>query len=487
MDYRKKITATRPRLSSIDDIRDVVEETESNRGRIIQSAGVRRLQQKTQVYPLETNAAVRSRLTHSLEVQQTGRYIARTILQCLDEKKQLKKLGLSGIETAFINLVEMACLLHDVGNPPFGHFGESTISRWLDQNTRQVHAQAVQNMLPSPLFDEVLLPDLCEFEGNAQGLRIIQSLQDLNLTYSQLAASMKYTRPPYELKPGNGDPFTYRKKKSGFYFTEEKLVKTLQQQLDINSGCRFPLVYIMEAADDIAYCIADLEDAVDKGILSYQELQQHLRYVWSELSENKSHYLINLMDDATQKIGQYHATSRQAQEFIMRLRTRLVRDLVDYAAKRYLDNHQAIFDGTLDEPLIDGNSDQHLALETLKNVAIRFVFNSPEKETPEIRGYSALMGLLNIYKPLLALSYGQLEQIIQHDSNKDFLEQRLWHRLPGKYRSAYLLSVRQIDDSYNEQEQADLEWYYRTRLLIDYISGMTDHFVIAEYQGLSGV
>ncbi|MGY0217958.1 dGTPase [Endozoicomonadaceae bacterium StTr2] len=487
MDYRKKITGTRHRLSSVDEIRDVVEETESNRGRVIQSAAVRRLQQKTQVYPLETNAGVRSRLTHSLEVQQTGRYISRTILKQLTETKQLNKLGLEGIESAFINLVEMSCLLHDVGNPPFGHFGEATISRWLQQNARKMHGAAAQNTLPSHLFDDVLLPDLCEFEGNAQGLRIIHSLQDLNLTYSQLAAAMKYTRAPYQPRPAETDTFAYRKKKPGFFYTEEALVKTIWQQLDIAEDCRFPLVYIMEAADDIAYCIADLEDAVDKNILSYQELQQNLRLIWSELSENKSSYLTDMMDDAIRKTELHLTTKRQAQEFIMRLRTRLVRDLVDYAAKRYIDQHEAVFNGTLDEPLIDGNSHQHLALQTLKDVTVRFVFSSPEKETPELRGYSALVGLLEFYRPLLELKRRKLDEIILHDSQYDFLEQRLWHRLPGKYRAAYSLAVEQIDNSYNAQEKTDLEWYYRARLLIDYISGMTDNFVVAEYQGLSGI
>ena len=116
MNYADKITPTRRTVSQVEQDRDITEECESNRGRIINSAAIRRLQQKTQVFPLETNAAVRSRLTHSMEVMQTGRYIARTIL------KKLEPGQADGLDTAFVTTVEMACLMHDIGNPPFGHF-----------------------------------------------------------------------------------------------------------------------------------------------------------------------------------------------------------------------------------------------------------------------------------------------------------------------------------------------------------------------------
>ena len=483
MNYLNKITAARPRPSRIKAKRDLVEETESNRGRIIQSAAIRRLQQKTQVYPLETNAAVRSRLTHSLEVQQTGRYLAQTILDQLKQSDQLQSLGLEGIETAFTNLVEMSCLMHDVGNPPFGHFGEAAISCWMTEQGRHCYLKAMNGQhSPSPLFESTLLPDLCVFEGNAQGLRIIESLQELNLTWSQMGALMKYTRAPYQPRPDSSDAFSYRKKKPGFYYSEEALVKQLWQALDVQEGCRFPLAYIMEAADDISYCIADLEDAVDKGILSLRGLQYWLQKEWEKTSGTNTGYLPDLVASAIQAAG------NNDHEFIIRLRTRLVKDLVYYAASRYLKNHQAVFDGTLDEPLIDGNSDQHQALQTLKNVAIHHVFTSHEKETPELRGYAGLMGLMDIYRPLLTLSQDQFNDIVFHNSDTCFIEQRLFHRLPPKYIAAYRRALEGVSVSQHTQdEKNDLEWYYRARLLIDYISGMTDHFVMTEYQSLSAI
>lgn len=487
MDYLTKLTSERPRTSSIQGKRDLVEETESNRGRIIQSAALRRLQQKTQVYPLETNAAVRSRLTHSLEVQQTGRYLAKTILSRLEQSGQLKAMGLEGIETAFTNLVEMSCLLHDVGNPPFGHFGEAAFSRWMQKHASHCHQTALNNQPGSTeLFREVLLPDLCVFEGNAQGFRIIHSLQNLNLTWSQLASTLKYTRAPFQPKSQVPDNCRYRQKKPGFYYSEKDVVSTLWQALAIKEGCRFPLVYIMEAADDISYCIADLEDAVDKGILSLRGLQHWLKEVWLEFSGSANPYLPDIIQSSMAGID------HNPQTFITRLRTRLVRDLVDYAANRYLQKHQEVFDGTLDEPLIDGGSDQHLALKTLKTVAIRHVFNSREKETPELRGYAALMGLLDIYRPVLELSGADFMNIVVHDSGEHFLEQRLYHRLPGKYIACYRRDTKPLWEAsapkkWSEKEKNDLEWYYRARLILDYISGMTDHFVLNEYQSLSAI
>ena len=482
MNYLTKMTCERPRKSTSDISRDLVTETESNRGRIIQSAAIRRLQQKTQVYPLESNAAVRSRLTHSLEVQQTGRFLALTILDRFRDNGQLSTLGLEGQELAFTNLVEMSCLMHDIGNPPFGHFGEAAISQWMQNHARSCHCWSTgRPSAPDSLFLTTLLPDLSVFEGNAQGLRIIHQLQDLNLTYSQMAALIKYTRAPYMPEPDRGDTFYYRQKKPGFYYSELPLMQKMQKHLDMKNGCRFPLVYIMEAADDIAYCIADLEDALDKGILTLKELQFWLQQVWKEFTSNND-YLPDIMKSALQRAG-----SNQ-HEFIVRMRTRLVRDLVDYAANRYISEHQAIFSGSLDEPLIDGGSNQHLALKTLKAVAVRQVFTSMEKETPELRGHTALIGLLDIFKPLLELPASDFTNIVLRDDGQHFIEQRLYHRLSRKHKAAYCRAIEILNQQKPErEEEEDLEWYYRARLLIDYVSGMTDHFVLAEYQSLSAI
>lgn len=135
IDFAAKLSYQRPSRSAgeaplLHDAYDISRQFESDRGRIINSAAIRRLQQKTQVFPLERNAAVRSRLTHSMEVQQVGRHIAREILHCLAREGRIDALGLTHYTDAFESCVEMACLMHDMGNPPFGHFGEAAIKSW---------------------------------------------------------------------------------------------------------------------------------------------------------------------------------------------------------------------------------------------------------------------------------------------------------------------------------------------------------------------
>ena len=276
---------------------ELLEATEQDRARIVQAAPVRRLQQKTQVFPLDVKASVRSRLTHSLEVQETGRQISRRILAALPAG--------SVCEGAFINLVEMSCLLHDVGNPPFGHFGEQVMSQWLAQALDDLFAAAL-GQAPSPQWAE-LRQDLLVFDGNAQSLRLVHSLHELNLTLGQLAALCKYPQQPLH----DGQHHGWASKR-GIFFSEQPLYRSLSQSLGLAPGCRHPLVYIMEAADDISYCIADLEDAVDRRILTKSELLAALR------AADQSDYMGTLLDEAL-------ASGRG---FFPHFRQQLTRDLV---------------------------------------------------------------------------------------------------------------------------------------------------------------
>ena len=289
IDFSKKITPARMYRTTSN----LQMALESDRGRIMNSAAIRRLQQKTQVFPLERNAAVRSRLTHSLEVQQVGRFIVQRIFANLSFEQQ-KDYGLTDLERPLESLVEMACLMHDIGNPPFGHFGEAAINHWFNTNLTSVTPERCRepNTGIGVIFKH-LAQDICNFEGNAQGIRIIHSLQTLNLTYSQSAGILKYTRPAgLDVKdiPQNKN---YLMKKVGYYYSEKAFIEALQNELTIEPYCRHPASYIMEAADDISYCLADIEDAVEKGIITIELLCTVL----------KNHYqkvLINLTIDDTE-------------------------------------------------------------------------------------------------------------------------------------------------------------------------------------------
>ena len=476
------------------DISALENKLESDRGRIINSAAVRRLQQKTQVFPLERNAAVRSRLTHSLEVQQAGRFITRTVFQLLRKQKQAGQEVLA-LERATETLVEMACLMHDIGNPPFGHFGEEIISRWFAEKLPKldVFKQSLPDAAQSQLRDELLL-ELQQFEGNAQAIRLLFSLQKLNLTYLQSACVLKYTRCATQPKPENDHPLSYLQKKPGFYFSEKKFIEDLWQELDLQPGHRFALSYLMEAADDISYCLADIEDSVDKDILSYTELAQLLKEEFAQqYSQNpegrhfKGKSFNQLVDEAlaAAKLENYN----KDHEFFVRLRVNLVHPLVEHAAQAFVDHLPQVADGSLNKALLEDDSPCHALISTLKQVAFKHVFNVSEVTTLMLQGHRIITGLLDFYLPLLQLpreDFSLLARGKRVPGKQLLFEVLLVDRMPRKHLKAYqLLCASAVELGAGALNADTWELYCRCRLLQDMISGMTDQYALDEYQVLA--
>ncbi len=494
VDFRDKLSLERPYNrkgeSGIDaqgvrtkGIRSFESALESDRGRIIQSAAVRRLQQKTQVFPLERNAAVRSRLTHSLEVQQNGRFLVRTVFDRLGADAE--KYGLAGLERALESLTEMACLMHDIGNPPFGHFGEAAISNWFARNLNQVPIFAIDAEHAGALITE-----LSSFEGNAQAIRLVSNLLKLNLTYSQAACILKYTRRASDERPELDNPLSYLKKKPGYYLSEQPYVEQMQRALNLEPGHRYPLAYLMEAADDIAYCLADIEDGVDKGILSFRQVADQLLEAFTEHlpidqpftafkdSYGKDRSFLSLINFALQRAEAEDLNKDH--EFFLWLRVQLIHPLVQHAAQAFVDNIEAVYHGTLNRALLEDDSPCHAVIETFKTVAARSIFSVPEVETLELQGYTIINGLLDHYRPLLTLPMADFDRLCNGDRKGLLVEALLFKRLPNKHVKAYH-QLRQ-----QPQTEAELwEAYCRCRLLQDMVSGMTDQFALEEYQTLS--
>ncbi|MEO3677872.1 dGTPase [Rheinheimera sp. FR7-31] len=479
MDFRLKIIADRPLQSRTSELSLALE---SDRGRIIHSAAVRRLQQKTQVFPLERNAAVRSRLTHSLEVQQSGRFIVQSLFRLLSADQQARY-GLTGLERPTETLVEMACLLHDIGNPPFGHSGETAINQWF---AAALPALSKQHSLTDDSRWQQLSAELTQFEGNAQAIRLVHSLQRMNLTYSQLACILKYTRQAGDAKLAPDQPLSYLQKKPGYYFSEQEIVQQLWQQLNTTPGCRHPLTYIMEAADDISYCLADIEDAVEKGLLSLEQLATELNTAFSQQepqgrliathsggSESFAALLHSAMQSATDE------PINKTSAFFISLRVKLIHPLVRHAAEQFIANIESVYHGQLNRALLEDGSQYHAITSSFKQVARQFVFNQPEVETLELQGFRIISGLLGSYLPLLQLSRADFTAVLNNTGYHFAVAQRLAHRLPNKHLAAYQLAVEPV-----QQKDSALELYYRCRLLQDFISGMTDHFAFDEYQTL---
>lgn len=469
---------------------------ESDRGRIVNSPAIRRLQQKTQVFPLERNAAVRTRLTHSLEVQQVGRYIAKEVLSRLKEQGLLHPYGLSELTGPFESMVEMACLMHDIGNPPFGHFGESAINDWFTrrlslagcdegkEDTCQITAlRLISGDKNINSLRRKVRRDLCHFEGNAQGIRLVHSLLRMNLTWSQVGCILKYIRPAWQEKPASKERH-YLMKKPGFYLSEAEYIVQLRKELQLDEYSRFPLTWIMEAADDISYCIADLEDAVEKNIFTTPQLYQHLEKAWGAVEEGD--LFDRVVGEAWRKATKNQLRRSADDQFFMYLRVNTLNKLVPYAASRFIDNIEPIYCGDFDQALLEDGSPYNQLLEIFKFVAVNQVFNHPDVEQLELQGYRVISGLLDIYSPLLSMPVKEFQRLVKDENLPGWpIETRLYHKLSTRYCLAYSEAVTAISTA--RDDWAVWEYYYRSRLIQDYISGMTDLYAWDEYRRLMAV
>jgi len=262
IDFRQKLNFLRKYSDYNVDAKNeeqVNRQFESDRGRIINSAAIRRLQQKTQVLSFRTKYGGSKSFDAFVRSAANWPFYCKDCDKPIEKKKLLATYGLSERLDAFESLIEMACLMRDIGNPPFGHFGEAAIKSWfstlLDAEFVSTKSKAIDqcqinflqltNESNKDLLRRQLRIDLCQFEGNAQGLRMIHQLLKLNLTYAQIGSILKYTKCAYQLDKIPKD-FDYLTKKSGYYWSEDSFIKELYRRLDMKPYCRFPLSYIME-------------------------------------------------------------------------------------------------------------------------------------------------------------------------------------------------------------------------------------------------
>lgn len=242
----------------------------------------------------------------------------------------------------------------------------------------------------------------------------------------------------------------------------------------------------MEAADDISYCLADIEDAVEKKILSLDTLTQHLKKTFAQLepdnrpidiSKDKS---FETLLDSVYEQAQKDAIS-PTHKFFIKLRVAMIHPLVSHAAQQFTDNLEAVYHGHLNRALIEDNSQFHALTKTFKQVAINHVFNAPEVENLELQGYKIIGGLLDEYRPLLDLDSDTFGKIVCGEGRRYPVERRLFNKLSRKHVAAYEVALKAPAAV---SDPALWEFYLRCRLLQDYISGMTDQFAFDEYKTL---
>ncbi len=443
---------------------DELEDFYSDRSRIIYCSSFRRLMQKAQVFSLEPNASVRTRLTHSLEVADLGRTLALKIANNMikSEKMTFEE------SQKMVAIVENACLLHDIGNPPFGHFGEAAIKDWAKRLNHSIIPNEVDTK--NELF-KLLVCDFKEFDGNPQGFRTVTKLHfekdefSLNLTYSTLLSILKYSRAAGE-KKGTGIM-----KKAGYFQSERALVETIHNDSGITLHHRYPLTYIMEAADDIAYCMSDISDGIEKGIITTLGFLDSFKKEW------KKHY-----SDPIPVKTDY--TEDDEVSFSLDISVPWSRKAMEYAAESFMDHYEEVIIGTKD-CLIDEESPIGCVLETMKRVSRTILYTSIEAESIELTGYAVITGILKWYKRLLSMKYEDFISIVQGNAKGFDLERRLFNRLGKRYVRTYSKELEKIDSK--ADEYLIQEWWLRAHLIIDHISGMTDEFALQTYQMLEGI
>ncbi len=407
--------------------------------RLIFSSAFRRLQNKTQVFPLPGSIFVHNRLTHSLEVASVGMSIGNDISRRVIKKQpDLKDTLVEEIGT----IVSAACLAHDLGNPPFGHSGEKAIQTFFSEGP----GQKIKSMVSSEFWD-----DITHFEGNANAFRILthrfkgRRQGGFVMTYSMLASIVKY--PFASSLAGNHGKF-------GFFASEAESYKKIADELGISCKsapgeplkyARHPLVYMVEAADDICYEIMDIEDSHKLKILSYAETE---------------HLLLSFFDeDIQQKIRQRIIDEEltDENEKVVYMRASVIGKLENECVAAFLAHEEEILSGTFEGSLIDHISErQKKAYKECEKISFSKIYQSKPVLDIELSGYQIMATLMEVF----------IEAAVN----------------PSRFYSKQLL--RRVSSQY-DIENENLE--ERIMAVLDYISGMTDIYALDIYQKINGI
>ncbi|NCI48324.1 dNTP triphosphohydrolase [Sediminibacterium roseum] len=540
MDWNKLLSNKRIKKSKPLDIRN---EFESDYGRIIYSPALRRMHDKTQVFPLTTDDNIHSRLTHSNEVMSLGYTFG--LMLCKSKKIQ-KKTGKDelGLMRILPILLQNVCLIHDIGNAPFGHFGETIVSDYFKNLQKTKH----------PKFTE-LTPwqkrDFFNYDGNAQGLRVITKLQyldnpyGLNLTFATLASYLKY--PNHDEINDNVEiqlkakGKTIKKKfieksKHGVFFSERAFFDMIIKETGLKNGdtiLRHPLCYLMEAADSIAYLCMDMEDGFNKGVFD-------ISYIKDCFIKNTSKVAKRVIEICNDEL--MNPTTK-----MVNVRIKLIRYFVDLAFANFEKNLDLIESGKYGIELIKDDPDK---IYKILQGCSKKIFASRDINYLESTGYAVFKGLLDFYvgflfhenpkyvkrakslisksvidaaldENLIEISERKLAKILgankadagifKHNKGKlkDIKEEReklkkdsdafidlkktysvlLDKQIREELSDEDLKQMRSLKKSIEDiinPEFEDLDDYFKFRVILDFISGMTDQFALNHYQKLSG-
>ena len=421
--------------------------------RIVTSPSFRRLQDKTQVFPLERLDFIHTRLTHSLEVAMVARSLAKEIVILLQEELEKKpdssKQEMIDRQEDVLKIVECASLVHDLGNPPYGHFGEDIIRQWFKKNLPSLlkeKSDVAEEFLASPY-----VYDFYRFEGNAQSLRIVSKLHDfkgefdgLDLTAATLNTILKYTYPSSQKKTAQ-----ITSKKVGYFFAEEETFKKVTEITGAGTN-RHPLTFILEAADDIG-----------KGVISFRDVREFLLENLSTDAYNAPHSVhtrevLNTIDEKVFSVNRFFVDLRDK--------------LIDGARHNFVNHYDEIMDGTFNQDLFKNSWAEDLYM-ILRKFSEEKIYDNKGILRLEIAGYTTLTYLLDSFAPSL----------VAYDTNRhlDYVELKKIGIISESQKRSY---------HYFAEGKSEVEkLYLRLLLATDFISGMTDSYSHRLYLDMVGI
>lgn len=444
--------------------------------RIVSSPAFRRLQDKTQVFPLDKSDFVRTRLTHSIEVSTIARQMGIMIAQ---NKTNYRPADIDADDASAIASVLLCTgLLHDLGNPPFGHFGETVIGDWFKDNLDAIDYKG--KPLRSWLSDQ-MASDLENFEGNAQALRILIKAthnSEINLSKAIISTLVKY---PTDSVSFSKDAPDITKHKLGFFVAEQNVFLDISSSIgtrhDNGQISRHPLTYLLEAADDIAYATADLEDAFKKRFFTLDAFIDFFKTYYSPddiiVRGSPAYYSDVLINDLCERRGTVHTPegdNRAFQSWLNYAR----RWLMYVSVYRFSYKYREIMNGAYNDDLF-AETNHSITIKALKGAMGKFAFDAHSILKLELSAQSILSFLLDKFvHAVLYADYADKEQgYIPSKADKKYLS-----IFSDNYKQDYW-------NSKTREEAYDL--YLRLLMVTDYISGMTDSYARNLYRELTGI
>lgn len=453
-----------------------ISEFEKDYKQILSNAAFRRLQDKTQVFPLDKSDFVRTRLTHSLEVSMIGKQLCTMINTYMSNNKERYIDFEDQVSKKCSEVLMCAGLIHDLGNPPFGHFGEVVIGEWFKNKFNDSNFKYKDDLV-SELLDEQMKKDLINFEGNAQSVRLLlkssnkDSSSSLNVTKAVIHTLLKYPVSSLLFDKISED---IKKHKNGFFKSDEDSIFSIS--IDLGTNCndeiyRHPLTFLLEAADDIAYATADLEDAFRKNLFNLDEFVEYFDNEIQKLfpSDNAEDKYKDLIEPLRRYVKNGYRNkeidSEKFNEWV-----NFARGWLMYcAAYGFTKNYKSIMCGTYKKDIF-ANTFHELSIKVLKNAMKKFVYNNDNIIKLELSAQTIINFLLDEFVP--AVLY------LDEEENQTAIDRRLISLISENYKNDYQ-NAKTDDKVYN--------LYLRLLLVTDFISGMTDSYAKNLYQELNGI